>query len=333
MKLLILTDHSNHSSENSLYALAREISSRRQYFSVVDVASRGNPANAPFFYGNSVSEPLHLCRVDASFDFNALGTPFLQNTHLMHLSDYDWIFLRLPRPISDAFFSFLVAHFPQDRIINRPSGIEVTSTKAFLLQIPDVCPPIQLCSCLEDIEQFRQRFPIVLKPLKEYGGKGILKVDGELVWDGNNPVPIRFEVFAERYAQNPTEYLGMKFLKNVSLGDKRIIVANGNIITSSMRVPAAGAWMCNVAQGGSSYYSPPDENEQRIVARISPLLLHHGIFLYGLDTLADDDGTRLVSEINTLSIGGIAPSERNSGKPAVKLVIDELWRYMATIDN
>ena len=47
-KLLILTDHSNHSAENSLYSLALAM---RKNVSCenVDIASRGNNENDIFF--------------------------------------------------------------------------------------------------------------------------------------------------------------------------------------------------------------------------------------------------------------------------------------------
>lgn len=326
MRILILTDHRSHSSENSLYALARQIAAHAER-PTVHAASRGNLANTAFFEARE-RIALQACVVGNDFDFQLDGRQFLEQTISVEIGDYDWIFLRLPRPIPDDFFPFLTQHFPDRRIINRPSGIEETSSKAFLTQIPDVCPPIRLCTQWSDIYDFYQQFPIVLKPLKEYGGKGILKLADGKVWEGNKPEALDLADFAAHYQQNPRAYLAMKFLQRVSDGDKRIIVANGRILAASMRVPAPGAWMCNVAQGGSSYSTEADSDERAIVERISPLLLAKGIFLYGLDTLAEDDGRRRVSEINTLSIGGIAPSERNSGKPIVKAVIDEFFEYI-----
>lgn len=330
MNILLLTDHLGHSAENSIYALARKIQARSDCQRVA-VVSRSNAANAPFFYDNQAIE-LEACEVNPSFDFQVTGYQFINNTKTISLAEYDWIFLRLPRPIADSFFPFLCKSFSEARIINRPSGIEETSNKSFLLQIPEFCPPIRLCTRLDDIEDFRQHFAIVLKPLKEYGGRGILKIENNLVWEGNNPIPIDFQQFAMQYnTQDKQSYLAMKFLKNVSQGDKRIIVANGRIITAAMRFPPAGSWMCNVSQGGSSYSTEVDKQEKEIVESISPILLSKGIVLYGLDTLLNDENRRVISEINTLSVGGIAPSERNSGKPVVNEVVNEVFEYIYSV--
>jgi glutathione synthase len=39
--------------------------------------------------------------------------------------------------------------------------------------------------------------------------------------------------------------------------------------------------------------------------------------LYGFDTLVDDDGKRVLSEINTMSVGGLLPLQEMIGTPVV----------------
>ncbi|MCB9293918.1 MAG: hypothetical protein H6559_12475 [Lewinellaceae bacterium] len=75
-----------------------------------------------------------------------------------------WV-LRFPRPRNRRR-----AHFQPT------SGIEETSNKAFLTQFPEICPPMQLCQTVDDIWNFQERFPIVLKPLENYGGAGWSKL-------------------------------------------------------------------------------------------------------------------------------------------------------------
>ena len=50
--------------------------------------------------------------------------------------------------------------------------------------------------------------------------------------------------------------------------------------------------------------------------------------IFGFDTLVDDDGRRVLSEINTLSIGGLMPLQEMSGKPVLKRVAELLWDYV-----
>ncbi len=326
-KILTLTDHTGHSSENSLYALMRTMLEHPNCESI-DVASRGNIANDGFFY-HFKSTVLEAASVNQDFDFQSDGRQFLQGTIQRDLKAYDVVMLRLPRPIPAGFFDFLRQHFPEKYIVNRPSGIEVTSSKSYLLNFSDVCAPMELCDSVEVVRQFKERFPIVLKPLRNYGGKGIVKIEGEEVQYGD--LKLKFDDFLPILKENLAvdgAYLGMKYLKNVSQGDKRVILVNGQILGASLRLPPEGSWMCNVSQGGSSVLSEADEQEELIAARISPYLLEQGIVVCGFDTLVEDDGRRVLSEINTLSVGGLPQAAKQSGRPIVKQTVNLIFNYL-----
>ena len=320
IKILCLTDHSGHSSENSVYALLKTMLQHPDC-AQIDVASRGHKENDSFFY-QFHNNPLHVVQVSPNFEWDKTGMQFSQNTKSVSISDYDWIFLRLPRPIPEGFFEFLMSIFPEERIFNRPSGIIETSSKAFLLEVADICPPMQLIYNQASLEAFKAKFPIVLKPFLNYGGKGILKIKDDLVWEGQQASPYSDWVAAQDF--DNFEYLGMQYMENVHLGDKRIIVCNGQILTAAIRYPAEGSWMCNVAQGGHSAPSKPTLEEYQMIDKLTPILLPKGIVIYGVDTLAGPEGKRVLSEINTLSIGGIAPSGQN----VVQKAVNAIWEFI-----
>ena len=328
-KIAILTDHATHTASNSVYGITKALLQHPE-IEKVDVISRGDSRNADFFAG--IAQP-DLWALQASRDFSFPADRLFKETFFKtQLNQYDFILLRLPRPFTNQFCQYLVECFPESKIINRPAGIVKTGNKKYLLTFPEFTPPIKICHSIADIVSFKSEFPIVLKPFEEYGGKGIIKIDKEVVWLGNFG-QISFSDFAKQYAQKPVEYLGMKFLKNVSNGDKRIVVANGKVLASSLRIPGKGMWLCNIAQGGSSKNAAPDEREMEIIRHISPVLKKEGIFNYGLDTLEDDNGVRVVSEINTLSVGGITPAEENSGLPITKFFAEEFVNYIKEITD
>ena len=122
-------------------------------------------------------------------------------------------------------------------------------------------------------------------------------------------------------------YLSMKYLKNVSEGDKRILVVGGEILASSLRLPAKDSWLCNVAQGGKSVSSEVTEREREIIQTINPTLKKKGVLIYGADTLVDDDGKRVLSEVNTLSVGGFPQAEAQTGKPVINTLISKIFEY------
>ncbi|MFT7606261.1 MAG: glutathione synthase [Saprospiraceae bacterium] len=327
LKIIVLTDHSTHSIHNSLYGLTKALLNHPE-IEKVDLITRSDQRNADFFNG---IEQANLIAHAATHDFDYPADRFFEeDTFETQLGQYDFMLLRLPRPVTAAFFKQLINSFPENCIINRPSGIIKTGSKEYLLNFQKYTAPVKVCRTIGEITSFKDQFPIVLKPFEEYGGKGIIRIDGDSVWLGNEE-QISFSDFKKQYALAPTEYLAMKFLKNVTKGDKRIVVANGRILASSLRIPGEGMWLCNVAQGGSASAASSDERELEIIRHINPTLKKEGIFLYGLDTLEDDNGIRVISEVNTLSVGGITPAEIQTGHPITKIFADEFVKYVRSL--
>ncbi len=322
MKILILTRHETHKPSNSVYGLARALTARPEVHNVF-AASLDHPANRDFMHRKTIS----ATPVDHDFSFQPHHPVFLSRSVETSISGFDFIWLRVPPPLDKDFLDKLCRIFPKDRILNHPDGIRKTSGKDFLLEIKEVCPPIQLIRSVPDLIGFKKRFPIVLKPLNEYGGKGIIRIDGDKVWIGNDTVQL-FSSFVYGLRGRPLNYLGMKYLKNVSKGDKRIIVVNGEIIGASLRLPPEGNWLCNASQGGSSHASEVTKEEREIIERISPILLKEGIVMFGADTLEDDSGKRVLSEVNTLSVGGVVPLEEHTGLPLSEKVAKGIAEFM-----
>lgn len=331
LSVLVLTDHSSHNSSNSLYALCSELR-RNPDIGAVHVASRGNSANEPFFI-QFQNIPLRAWALDGEMRFKDGAYRFMQETIPANIRDYDWIWLRLPRPIPDGFFAFLGREAGEERIFNQPAGIEETSNKAFLTNFPEICPPIQLCQNADDIWGFQEQFPIVLKPLENYGGRGVVKVQEGYVYENDKKTAFSdyLPVFEQQFRAGG--YLGMKFLRNVTQGDKRIIVANGEVVGAVLRIPPKGSWLCNAAQGGQAAVARADAGELKMARRLAEALLPKGIAMFGMDTLVEDDGRRILSEVNTLSIGGIKPLEDLSGEPLVRKTTDLITQYLLAREN
>lgn len=322
--VLVLTDHSGHSDQNSIYALLKKMNGHPQC-QAVHVASRGNKQNETFFE-DPTSKNLHVIPVDKNFNYDKTGMLFTQNNIQKQLSDYDVIFMRLPRPVSDEFLVELENAANDKIIINNPKGIIECSSKAFLLNFPELCPEMKLCKSIEQILELSNQMEVVLKPLREYGGKGILRVKGNRLDDGDNTYDASEYLSGIKSQIESEGLLAMKFLKNVTKGDKRLIVVNGEILAASLRMPPEDSWLCNVARGGFSVQSTPTEIEQDIVNKLNPMLSNRGILIYGVDTLEDDNNKRVLSEINALSIGGFPQAEAQSGRPIIQITIDQIFK-------
>jgi glutathione synthase len=238
----------------------------------------------------------------------------------------DVVLFRLPQPVERPFISRIRKYFPKAKFINAPEGIIETSSKEYLLQVRDLCPTLSLCQSLSEAIALSHQYEIVLKPMYSYGGRGMFRLSTDAVWKEDERYPISHVHDIIQVVDFPM--LSMRFLKNVVLGDKRTIVVHREVIGSALRLPAPGSWMCNIAHGGRAQLDEPDADEWRIESVLTPLLLKKGIVMYGFDTLVDDDGRRVLSEINTLSIGGLMPMEEMSKEPVLKKVAGLLIDYL-----
>lgn len=325
LRILVLTDHRGHQPSNSVYAIARALA---QHASVHEVflASRGTPANAAFFENRQLTD-IHALKADSTTDWQTGGARFAQPPLRVDPRDMDLILLRLPPPLNDDFLRFLARTLDERRVVNRPSGILSTGSKAFLLEVAALCPPLELITDEAGLLAYIGRGPVVLKPLKGYGGHGIIRIDGPDVWSEGGHLSLEEALPLLREGLDRGGYLGMPFLRHVDQGDKRVIVVNGEVVGASLRLPARGHWLCNAAQGGHAIAAAPDEDELRMVAHLNEVLLPRGVLIYGMDTLMGNDGHRVLSEVNTSSIGGILQSITPAGQPAALRTAELLVRY------
>ncbi len=320
-RVIALTDHSRHTDENSIYAILSKMHLHER-IERIDVVSRGVRANQKFF-GGDINVSVYASRIQGEFKFKENPDDFISE-ELVRIEEYDIILMRLPRPVSDGFLMSLDKFSHDKLIINKPKGIIESSNKKFLLNFQALCPPIKLCYSIEEIMTFSEKYDLVLKPLKEYGGKGILRLKSGVINDGLQNYDAGAYLFEKTQFIQEEGYLAMKYLTNVDKGDKRLLVVNGVILASSLRMPAKESWICNVAQGGFAVSSEPDPEELEIVDKINPSLQALGILIYGVDTLMGDNNKRVLSEINTLSIGGFKAADEQNHKSPIDVLLTQI---------
>ncbi len=321
--LLVVTDHKTHTASNSLYDLATALQQDTRC-NTLWVTTRSLSLNDDFFGGIRDAD-IFGTSINSSFAFDPSGTFLLQHNQKINKADIDAILIRLPQPLDSHFLLSLEHIVPKEKIINQPPGIIETSSKKFLLEVEHLCPSPSLCSGPDEAIALTEQHEIVLKPLYSYGGRGIIRLSKKHIWIGNRRHPI--SNIDSILTPELFPMLAMRYLHNVTQGDKRTIVVNRRVLGSAVRMPGPDSWICNVALGGQAHYSEMDTVEIRIEEELTPLLYDKGVVFYGFDTLVDDDGKRVLSEINTLSIGGLGPMEKMSGKPLVKEAAMLMWDH------
>jgi len=328
MNILVLSDHRGHSDKNSLYGMARAIASHHDVRRVT-LADRADVRNQSFFNASQFNH-IWTINVDESFTYKNLSAHKL-NSKEDQLLDYHAIFLRLAWPINKEFFRLLPSGFSNRTIVNDPAGILKTSNKKYLFNFPEFTPEMVLCKKWSQVAALIENKAIVLKPLENYGGKGLARIKDGQVWYDGKDMPL--EAFKVIFEASEEGYLAVPYLKNVDKGDKRIFVAGGKIIFSSLRLPKTDGWLCNVAQGGSSSPAIANPNERRMIDAITPKLAKEGIFYYGVDTLVNNHGKRVISEINTLSIGGLTPNEKDERMYLSRRFAKQFIQYVQNNSN
>jgi glutathione synthase len=324
--ILVLTDHRLHSAENSVYALSAALLAHPLVNSV-DIASRGLEENAMFFDGHT-NAVLSVIPAVSRMTYRRGRNLLESSASEAELADYDFVFLRLPPPIPVRLFRSLPEAMPEDHIVNEPSGIIRTASKAFLLEVAELCPPMHMIRKRSDALDFLGPYnAIVLKPLYGYAGNGVVKFTKEHA-EMSNGNRLFHRIFFKEWSP---PYIGMQFLDNVAEGDKRTIVVNNKIMGSALRKPTGGKWTCNIANGGVASHAIPDATDHKIATRLSTELGKQGILIFGFDTLMNNDGQRVLSEVNTMSIGGLKQIRDAEEKPILKEVVSEVMQHLDRI--
>ena len=107
VRALILTDHAQHSSENSLYELAVKLHLHSS-IKCVDIASRATLLNADFYNGILKSR-LYATQIDENFTYDSENHQLEINIREVDIAEYDFVWLRLPPPLSKEFLQYIAA--------------------------------------------------------------------------------------------------------------------------------------------------------------------------------------------------------------------------------
>lgn len=220
------------------------------------------------------------------------------------LSTYDVVWLRQDPPFDMGYITtthLLERLAPSTLVVNDPFWVRNYPEKLLVLQFPDLTPPTTIARDLDALRAFRDKHgDMILKPLYGNGGAGVFR----LTPDDRNLVSL-YEMFA---GLNREPLIAQKFVPDVSNGDKRVILVDGEPIGAINRVPAAGETRSNLHVGGTAEKIGLTARDQEICEAIGPLLREKGQIFVGIDVIGD-----YLTEINVTSPTGIQELERFDG--------------------
>ena len=222
----------------------------------------------------------------------------------VNLADFDVVWLRQDPPFDMGYITtthILDMLEGQALVVNNPTWVRNYPEKLLVLQFPDLTPPTTIARDIEVLKAFKEKHQdIILKPLYGNGGAGVFRLGP----DDRNMNSLH-ELFS---GINREPLIVQKFLPDVSKGDKRVILVDGEPVGAINRVPAKGETRSNMHVGGRPEKVAVDDRDREICARIGPLLREKDQIFVGIDVIGGN-----LTEINVTSPTGIQELERFDG--------------------
>ncbi|MEO1562293.1 MAG: glutathione synthase [Pseudomonadota bacterium] len=220
------------------------------------------------------------------------------------LAEMDVIWLRQDPPFDMGYITtthLLDLLEGKTLVVNNPTWVRNYPEKLLVLQFPDLTPPTTIARDLDVLKAFKaEHGDIILKPLYGNGGAGVFRLD-----PGDRNLNSLHELFT---GINREPLIVQKFLPDVSRGDKRVILIDGEAVGAINRVPAKGETRSNMHVGGRPEPVKMDDRDLEICAAIGPLLKEKGQILVGIDVIGG-----YLTEINVTSPTGIQELDRFDG--------------------
>ncbi len=230
-------------------------------------------------------------------------------------TDIDVVWMRQDPPFDMAYIT--AAHLLErlkgkTLVVNDPEWVRSCPEKILPLDYPELMPETLITRSREAIDDFRQKHgDIILKPLFGNGGEGVFLLKSD---DSNYSSLL--EMF---FARSREPIIAQAFLKDVSKGDKRIIIIDGVAVGAINRVPQKGETRSNMHVGGQAVPTELTETDMKICDAIGPMLKARGQILVGIDVIGDK-----MTEINITSPTGVQELKRFSGVDAAALSWDAI---------
>jgi len=175
-------------------------------------------------------------------------------------------------------------------VVNKPRSLRDANEKLFTAWFPQCTPPTLVTRSAALIRGFlAEHDDIILKPLGGMGGESVFRLRRG---DPNTNVVL------ETLTADETRFaMAQRFIPEISQGDKRILLVDGEPIPYALaRIPAEGETRGNLAAGGTGVGVPLSERDRWICAQVGPVLREKGLLFVGLDVIGD-----YLTEVNVTS--------------------------------
>lgn len=175
-------------------------------------------------------------------------------------------------------------------VVNDPQGLRDANEKLFAQHFPQCCAPTVVARSASELKRFAaEHGRIVLKPLDGMGGRSIF-----LSGHGDPNLNVIIETLT---ANGQTFAMAQKFIPEISAGDKRILMIDGEPVPYALaRIPQGDEFRGNLAAGGKGVGVALSDRDRWIAAQVGPELKRRDMLFVGLDVIGD-----WLTEVNVTS--------------------------------
>ena len=212
----------------------------------------------------------------------------------MDLSGFDIILMRQDPPFDMEYIYITYALELAQRqgvcVVNNPLALRNMNEKFSITNFPQCCTTTLVSRDIATLEAFIDAHQdVVVKPLDAMGGQSIFRISPH---DANKTT-----ILDQVTRGGARTIMAQKFIPEISLGDKRILLVNGEPVPYALaRIPKEGEFRGNLALGGSGRGVPLSDKDRWICGEIKTSLLENGILFAGIDVIGS-----YLTEINITS--------------------------------
>ncbi len=230
------------------------------------------------------------------------------------LDEMDAIFVRKEPPFNNEYlYSLQLLELLKDDVfvLNDPTAIAMCNEKLFILNFSDMTPDLLVTNSTKVAVDFIRSTgsPVVIKPLNNKGGAGIVKTD---IKDRRLSAHLALST-----DQDSTKIMIQRYIPQNERGDKRILLLNGKIIGSFIRRPSKEDFRANLSVGGTMHATKLNKRDMQISHRVGQECAKRGLYFVGLDVIGP-----YLSEINVTSPSGIPEIKQLAGLSLEKKIAD-----------
>jgi len=290
--------------EDSTFVIAQEAQRRGHklfHYSPKDISLKNNSIIAKGCYFKIINQGKKFFKKQKKISIN--------------LNQFHCVLVRQDPPFNMEYITatyFLEMLNQKVLVVNNPTEIRNNPEKLSMFNFKNLIPDTLISEDLNEIQNFIKKYKFtILKPLYGNGGEGIEKVTkGSL----KNKTIIQRMIKKYKGA-----IIAQKFIKEISQGDRRIILIDGEYVGSVARIPKKGSIKANFHAGGSAQRSGLVFKDRKICSKLKPYLKKKGLFFTGIDAIGN-----YLTEINVTSPTGMQEINRLDNTRLEKIFWDKL---------